>query len=165
MPDHQVSDLLTEALKYLSVAGTCALKVVPGVFLAIGLGMGMFAQFVVTTAGGIAGIVFFTIFGDGIRRWWAGTFQKNKPPKPHNPNSLVNRIWRRFGMVGVAILTPPMLSPPVGAAVSVAFGVPRGKAILYMSISMVVWGIIFALFGVPIKALMEQVSAVVAGWW
>ncbi|MGB0524800.1 MAG: hypothetical protein ACPGJS_17640 [Flammeovirgaceae bacterium] len=54
----------------------------------------------------------------------------------------VVKIWNKFGMKGVAFLTPLLLTPPFGTLVAVSFGARRRKILLYMLISASFWAAI-----------------------
>ncbi len=51
-------------------------------------------------------------------------------------------IWRKYGLAGVALLTPLVLTPIGGALVAVSFGGPRQKILLYMTVSAAVWSVV-----------------------
>lgn len=51
------------------------------------------------------------------------------------------KIRRKFGLIGIAFLTPILFTPPVGAALSVAFRYDKIKIILQMLTSAVVWAL------------------------
>jgi len=113
------------------------------------------------------GCIFFTYFGDMVRRFWLRLKQKRQAAKQHTvenqsvpqhiaepkPRKFINRIWDRYGLVGVSILTPPLFSPPIGCTICVAFGAPKGKVIRAMTISMIVWALVFATLGQGILEL------------
>ena len=49
--------------------------------------------------------------------------------------------------MGVALLTPPIFTPPIGPAVAVSFGANKHKVAVYMFVSMLLWAILFAFLG------------------
>lgn len=54
-------------------------------------------------------------------------------------NRRVIRIKHRFGLTGIAILTPIFLSIPIGAFLAERFYKDKKKVILYLSISAIAW--------------------------
>ncbi|MDX1904367.1 MAG: small multi-drug export protein [Thermonemataceae bacterium] len=52
---------------------------------------------------------------------------------------LIIRIWQKFGIIGLSLLTPILFSPIVGCALAVSFGVKKAKIILFMSLSAIFW--------------------------
>lgn len=126
--------------RYLSVALMSGFKFMVGVAMSVGLKLTFSEQFLSTTLGGIGGVVFFTYLGDRIRSWIAR--RRGRAVVPLSPRWA--NLWHRYGLWGVALLTPPVLSPPIGTAIALAFGTPRSVIVARMSVAMVVWGSLFA---------------------
>ncbi len=89
---------------------------------------------------GIAGVVFFTYLGDWIRE--ADSSVAGSACGALSPRWA--RLWERYGLWGVAFLTPPILSPPLGTAIALAFGTPRPHIVARMTLAMIFWGFFFA---------------------
>ncbi|MBK9049083.1 MAG: hypothetical protein IPN54_04155 [Bacteroidetes bacterium] len=53
------------------------------------------------------------------------------------------RIWRKYGLIGVAFLTPVFISIPIGTIIANAFEDNKKKIFLYMLISIVFWSVFF----------------------
>lgn len=53
------------------------------------------------------------------------------------------RIWRRYGLIGVAFLTPVLLSIPIGTIVANSFESNKLKIFIYMFCSIVFWSVTF----------------------
>ncbi|MCS7085020.1 MAG: hypothetical protein RMM53_04360 [Bacteroidia bacterium] len=127
---------------YAAVALLSGLKFVPGVAAALAMGMNFWETTLSTGLGGVAGASFFAYFGNqvsrGIGKIRARYFPRRKAPKPPR-TTLVQKVWMRYGLPGVAALTPPLFSPPIGTAIAVGFGTPPAKIVAYMSVSFAVW--------------------------
>jgi hypothetical protein len=98
--------------------------------------------------GAILGSVVFTYLSAGILKWWARLkerwFPSKKPKKIFTSgNRRIIRIKRRFGLAGIAVITPVLLSIPIGAFLAERFYKDKKKVILYLSISGVVWCFVF----------------------
>lgn len=139
---------------YLSVFLVSGVKFMVGVAMSLAKGLSFWEQFVCTTGGGIAGSVFFTYLGDAIRRGISRL--RGRPPKPLAPRWV--RLWERYGLWGVALLTPPILSPPIGTAIALAFRTPRGLLVRRLTIAMLIWGFLFAAFGEGLRTLIQTLS-------
>ena len=50
------------------------------------------------------------------------------------------KIFQKFGMGGIAFLTPVLLSPIGGTVVATLLGVPRQRILLHMLWSAIFWG-------------------------
>jgi hypothetical protein len=153
----QYSNLQMEVLELLSVVGMSSLKVLPGVGLALLYELTALEIFLTIFIGGMAGIITFSFFGTRIRAWRKKRrMARNivKKVKIKRARRIV-RIWRKYGLVGVAFLTPPLISPPFGVAIAVAFGERMERILLYMGISMAFWAAVFAIVGEQILALIK----------
>jgi membrane protein DedA with SNARE-associated domain len=128
---------------YAVVAALSGLKFVPGVLAALALKMSFWETTLTTGLGGMAGATVFSYFGDRIsqivRRIKRRYFLRSSPPPSPKPETLAQRIWKRYGLAGVAILTPPIFSPPIGTAIALGFGTPPAKIVAHMCVSFAMW--------------------------
>jgi hypothetical protein len=53
------------------------------------------------------------------------------------------RIWRKYGLIGVAFLTPVLFSIPIGTIIANAFENNKQKIFLYMFLSIAFWSVTF----------------------
>ena len=81
---------------------------------------------------------------------------KMEPKRFSKTIRIVLKTWRRFGIFGIAILTPLILSPIGGAVIAVSFRVKTRKVILNMIISHVIFSLLFAYVFVEFKDLLEE---------
>jgi len=98
---------------------------------------------IVTIAGMMTVVFLFSFFGHFMRTKILNRFMRNKK-KFSEKNRRFVTIWKKYGLVGVAVLTPIILTPIGGTVLAISFGAPRGKLILYMFISAVVWSTVFS---------------------
>ncbi|MEP7264701.1 MAG: hypothetical protein ABI772_09385 [Bacteroidota bacterium] len=78
---------------------------------------------------------------------------------PHNRR--IVKVWRKYGLFGIALLTPVILSIPIGTIVANSFVSNRKKIIIYMFFSVLFWSItmttLFELFHeVTVNELKEH---------
>ena len=113
-------------------------------------------------SGAIFSTIFFTYLSDGIIKWWDKLKDKwitKKGPKKHftKSNRRIIRIKNRFGLIGIAALTPILLSIPLGAFLAERFYKDKKKVIIYISIATFFWSnalyFIFLLFYKGYKAI------------
>ena len=120
--------------KYLSVIFSASLKFVAGPLTALALGLTWYEAALCSAAGMMVSVWLFTYVGKGIqaviKRW------RKTPPRRFTKSSrMAVRIWRRFGIIGIAVLTPLLFTPIGGTIIAVAFRVPRRDIFLWMAIS------------------------------
>ncbi|MBC7693869.1 MAG: hypothetical protein H7141_00330 [Burkholderiales bacterium] len=136
----------TEIWKFISAALACTISLskigIPAV-IAI-YKSNYFMALLSSCTGAIFGTIVFTYLFAGILKWWdrlkEGMFTSKHPKKTFTKfNRRVIRIKHRFGLTGIAILTPIFLSIPIGAFLAERFYKDKGKVILYLSTSAVLW--------------------------
>jgi hypothetical protein len=57
-------------------------------------------------------------------------------------NRRIVKLWVRYGLGGIALLTPVLLSIPIGTFIATRLEKNRGKILLYISLSVIFWSII-----------------------
>ena len=107
-----------------------------------GASMGLhFAQTVVLTVAGMMTSVFVV---SGVGRAWMRHRQQQRRLRREKIFSRKSRniikVFQKFGMGGIAFLTPILLSPIGGTVVATLLGVPRQRILLHMLWSAVFWG-------------------------
>lgn len=148
-------ELLT---KYLLVAGLSAVKVLAGVALGAGSGLTAIENFIAVFVGSMIGIGIYTFFGQKIRVWNKHRRQSKadyglKVQKNFRKARRIKRIWHKFGIVGIAFLTPPLLSPPLGTLIAVGFDETKTRIFLFMGVSVALWAGAFCFLGDNIMSL------------
>jgi membrane protease YdiL (CAAX protease family) len=96
-----------------------------------------------TSAGTTSSALFFSWGGSPMRLWLLNTFFKKR--KTFTPrNRRIVRIWRKYGLMGIAFLTPLLFSPILGTLIAVSFGEKKTKIVLSMALSALFWSLIFS---------------------
>ena len=136
----------TDVLQFISAALACTISLskigIPSV-IAIFKSNYLLALLSSCT-GAVFGTIIFTYLFAGILKWWdklkEGMFSSKHPKKIFTKfNRRVIRIKHRFGLTGIAILTPIFLSIPIGAFLAERFYKDKKKVIMYLSISAIAW--------------------------
>jgi membrane protein DedA with SNARE-associated domain len=96
-----------------------------------------------TVAGMMTVVLAFAFAGDWIRSRIINRFYPRRKRFSERNKKFIG-IWRKYGIVGVAFLTPLVLTPIGGTLLAVGFGTPRDKLIFYMFISAAIWASIFS---------------------
>ena len=92
--------------------------------------------------GGILGIILFTQIGYDIERWLIKRFP-NYFKKFSWKNRHLVRIRRKWGIWGIAFLSPILLGLPLGVTLSLTLTTDKMKIIKPMIISVIGWSLIF----------------------
>jgi hypothetical protein len=103
--------------------------------------------FAASCAGGIGGTIFYTYLSAAIINWWNDYKHRKLAWKKKSVFSKRNRriikIKNKFGLTGIAILTPVLLSIPLGAFLGERFYKDKRKVILSISVWVVIWSVAF----------------------
>jgi len=94
--------------------------------------------------GGMLGVFFFSFFGDAIIKLKNMLFKTEKKAFTVNARTrFLVKIRRRYGLAGIAFLTPLFLTVPVGTIVaSSLYKKSRLKVYAYMFVAFAFWSVI-----------------------
>jgi hypothetical protein len=106
-------------------------------------GLNVVTTILVTVAGTMTVVLAFAYFGDFLRNRLFGALFRNRKKFSERNRKFV-RIWRKYGLVGVAALTPVLLTPIGGTLLAISFGTPKNKLILAMFVSASVWSVLLS---------------------
>jgi hypothetical protein len=97
----------------------------------------------ITIAGMMTVVFAFTFSGAWFKARVINRFFVSKKKNKFSPNNKrFVTIWKKYGLAGVAALTPVILTPIGGTLLALSSGSPKNKIIYYMFISACVWAII-----------------------
>ena len=137
--------MFDEILKYLFVYLTSMLKFVGGPLLGIASGLSFWETAILTSLGMMTSVfIFSTVIGISFKKWILSKFYKNRKLFSAK-NRKVVRVWRNYGLKGVAFLTPLLFTPIGGTLIAASFGETRKRIFLYMFASSAFWSVVFSL--------------------
>ncbi|GAA4468280.1 hypothetical protein GCM10023189_53310 [Nibrella saemangeumensis] len=143
-----------DVAKYITVILASALKFIGGPLTGIAMGLSWIQTAVCTVAGMMLAVVAVAFAGEMLRQ--LSQRISKKPPRRFNRRTrMAVKIWKRSGMLGIALLTPLILTPIGGTVLAVSYRVHRGQIFLYMLISAVFWSVVFTLATYNIPGLQE----------
>lgn len=135
---------MNELWLFLSVMLISAVKMgAGGVPLAIALNLSFLETFLFTSVGAIAGMISFTYLSAWILKIFAIKFPKKISTKKNitRKNKLIINVKNRFGLIGVAFLTPLILSIPIGSFLAVRYFGNKPRIMIYMTCSILLWSV------------------------
>jgi len=153
--------------KIISLLLLSGIKFIFAFPLAIKLHFTCLQTIIITSLGGIAGIIFFSFFWEHVIRlyfWFIHTFLHKYPTirahlrnikywfvKPKTERSIPFRRKRRYvflkqnaGILGISILTPILLSIPLGTFLAVRFYGRNLRTLLILSLIVVFWSVVIS---------------------
>lgn len=109
-----------------------------------------------TNLGGLLGIYFFAFLSEKLIAWWNRTFRRSEPQTAVNGqkekriftrrNRRIIRIKQQYGLIGIAVSTPFLLSIPVGAFLVVRYYRHTHSRFLYLISANLLWSVIYTGF-------------------
>jgi hypothetical protein len=127
-------------LKALGVYFSSMIKFIFGPFGGFAAGFNLVVTILITVGSMMTVVLAFAYFGEFIReRVLKKIFN---PKKFSDRNRKYAWVWRKYGLVGIALLTPVLLTPVGGTLLAISFGAPKNKLIIYMFVSASAWALI-----------------------
>ena len=120
------------------------------------MGMANWQTLLLTVAGMMTSV--FIVSGVG-RRWVRHRQQQRRlrrEPMFSKRSRNIIKVFKRFGMGGIAFLTPVLLSPIGGTVIATLLGVPRQRILLHMLWSALLWGGILTLASAHIGRMLHH---------
>lgn len=143
---------MSEFLKILPILLLSSVKFLPCPSLAILAGFSVFESILITTSGGLSGAIVFFRSAEYLmerarrRRLLLVMSGKRKPARTFTRyNRVLVNIKRRFGVGGIALLTPIALSIPVGSLVMAKFFKHKSMALPSILISVLFWSVLLSI--------------------
>ena len=132
-----------EILKAVPVYFSSMLKFIFGPLGGFAAGLELVTTILATVAGMMTVVFSFTYAGTWLRQKVIHRFLGKRKIFSQNSRKFV-RIWKKYGLVGVAALTPVLLTPIGGTLLAVSSGSPKEKIIIFMFVSASVWAVVFS---------------------
>lgn len=135
-------------LKYLAVALTSSVKYIFGISAALIAGLNFVETLATTITGGMLGVFVYLYLWDGI----IFIYHKIRPPKPPQFKPIgkhrrrVLKIILKYEVVGIALLTPILLSVPIGTILAASIEKNKWRIKLYMLMSFTLYSIVVYFF-------------------
>lgn len=102
-------------------------------------------------AAGFIGNVAFIYAGDYLNRLINKTVDWIRGKRPRKARKVFSkskrrlvRIKSRYGLIGIALMSPLLIGIPVGAFIAVRYFHNKKKILLYMMASVLVWSLVFS---------------------
>jgi uncharacterized membrane protein len=127
---------------YFAVMAASSIKFVAGPLTGFGLGLSMLETIVCTWVGMMFTVTVMLTIG----RFLVQQIARIRIQKPKLFSGRVRyavSIWQRFGIKGIAIMTPLLFTPIGGSLLALSFKVPTPRVLFFMAISGIFWSVIF----------------------
>jgi membrane protein YqaA with SNARE-associated domain len=136
-------DKLLEILGLMLLSGT---KFLLAPWTTMWTGYNFLETVLITSIGGIVGVLVFYHFGDWMNRkvqeWMNKRRKERKPKKTFSKrNKLIVKTKITYGLVGLAVITPTVLSIPVGSIIAARLFRQNKLVLPVLMASVVIWSL------------------------
>lgn len=136
--------MVEEILRAIPVYLSCMLKFILGPVGGYAAGLNLITTILTTVAGMMTVVFLFTFSGTWLKKNILARFIKKKK-EPSKGSQRLAAIWKKYGLPGVALLTPIILTPIGGTLLAISSGSPREKIVFYMFLSASFWSVVFSM--------------------
>ena len=121
----------------------------------VGLVMGLnpVAIAIMSILGAICGALIVARVGEDLRSWLSRKYGWDILKRRQG---IIHRIWLKYGVIGLGLLSPFVTGAPLGTALGIALGTPKKRLLLWISIGIVLWGIGLTIAGAMGKLFIED---------
>jgi uncharacterized membrane protein YeiH len=141
--------------KYVSVVLASTLKFIGGPLAGLALHLSWVETAACTVVGMMVSVITVTFAGELLMRI-SQRIRKRAPRRFTRRARLAVRVWKRSGVIGIAMLTPLVLTPIGGTALALSFNVKPFRLIVFMLISAVFWAVVQTLLIYQLPWLFKQ---------
>jgi uncharacterized membrane protein len=131
--------------EYLAVYIVAMLKFLFAFPAGAGSNLNFIQTLCLSIAGMMSTVLIITLFKSSIKRLIYKLYF-NKKKKFSKTNRRIVNIYQKFGLAGIALATPPLLTPIGGTLIAVTRGESASKILLYMLASSIIWGLTWGAF-------------------
>lgn len=142
---------MEKALQVLLVLLLSSTKFLTAPITALNIGFGYVQTLLLTTFGGIVGVLFFYFLSSAIMLLLARFNTRFRPNRKQTKkrsftwkNRFIVRVKRDYGIIGLAAITPTMLSIPVGTFLAARFFNDPKEVLPYLMLSVVFWSVLIS---------------------
>jgi uncharacterized membrane protein len=140
---------------YFAVMAASSIKFVAGPLTGFGLGLTMIETILCTWVGMMTTVTIMLTIG----RFLVQQISKIRVQKPKLFSGRARyavRVWQRFGIKGIAVMTPILFTPIGGSLLALSFKVPTTRVLFFMAISGIFWSVVFTVMFYQLTFLRDM---------
>ena len=132
-------------LKILTVLALATFEIYAAIPAGFAFKLSPWIILIASLTGGLLGVFVTAYLGDKIK----DVFNKNKKKENNEvkKDTLVHRIWLKFGIIGLGFLGTITVGAPISIALGVGLNAPLHKLVMWCCIGVITRCIIFTLAG------------------
>lgn len=124
-------------IKFITVMGLGIIELWAAIPAGTALELHPLLNGIASALGAIIGAAVVIFFGDRLRQW----LLKKKDKKEKNKGRIY-RIWEKYGVIGLGMLSPLLTGAPLGAAIGISLGASPKRLIIWIITGIVIWTVL-----------------------
>ncbi len=145
-----------EIAEIVSIFFLSAVKFLFAPSISVAAGFSLIETILITSSGGMFGITAFYYFGHfiikSIDRWRLGKNPTQTKKVFTKKNKIIVKLKDRFGLIGLVIVTPALISIPIGCVVAAKFYYDNKLTYPMLLISTAIWSVVLSIVSISIKS-------------
>jgi len=132
-------------VEFAKIAGLFLLSSVKFLFApstTVASGYSFVETIAITFTGGVTGFFIFFKFGTVIIKWYNSMIKSKEKLRFTKKNRFIVKIKRDYGLYGLALLTPCLLSMPVGSFLASAYFSDDKRTVPTFILSVLFWSLL-----------------------
>jgi uncharacterized membrane protein len=134
-----LGDLLGLVSRLMGVFALAFFSFSYAILAGLALGLGPILIAVTAWVSYTSGVVLAVLLGDPVRKRLLARFGGKLAS---NPQSLVRRVWDRYGLIGLSLLAPVTTGAQIGAILGLSFGESPRRLIIGLTLGGALWSIL-----------------------
>jgi len=139
--------------KFITIIGLGMVELWAAIPAGTALNLHPFLNGLASGLGAFLGALLVIIFGDGLRNWLL-----KKKDMPHKNEGQIYRIWDKYGVIGLGMLSPLITGVLFGAAIGISLGAPPKRLLFWMCIGITVWTIVLTIISTLGFTVFENIA-------
>jgi hypothetical protein len=99
---------------------------------------------VVSAFGSATATLIVFLLGERIQAW---LLRRRGNAPPEKSDRLIDRVWRRYGVVGFGLLAPCLVGAPLGVALGIFLRAPARTLLLWLLAGIALWAVLLTIAG------------------
>ncbi len=124
------------------LAATPFFEVVGVIPLGVAAGLSAFPVTIIAFSGNILTIWLVILMMDHVKAWLQKRNEKKGKAASEKRGKRASSIWNRYGLPGLALVSPFLIGSHLGAILAMGFGGTRKQITFWMTFSVLAWAVV-----------------------
>ena len=142
-----MTPILVEFAKVFTIFGIAWFSFWAAIPSGLALGLHPLTIILTTSLSYTSGILICILPAQFLRRWVMKRFEKRLEHST-NHQSLIIRLWRRYGVIGFGLVAPMTTGAQLGAIIGITLNIPQRRLMVAMTIGAIIWAVGLTVAGV-----------------